>query len=202
MVPFVFSARLYLETPMNLFSSSIETVAVPTEKPKFDFDDFFIEQWERLCEVVYHLTGDWDEAQDIALDTFIQLYRKPPQDDQNLYGWIYRVATNRGLNSLRANKRRAHYESQKIYGNSEKEHSHDPEERIERRQEKELVRKTLASMNNRSARLLVLRHSGFSYKELADIFNVSKNSIGTLLVRAGREFESIHKKSTNSDQED
>lgn len=186
---------------MNLLSSRIKTVTASAERLQFDFDDFFREHWERLCNVVYRLTGDWDEAQDIALETFIQIYQQPPHDDRNLDGWLYRVATNRGLNSIRANRRRVLYERKQVYIDSVQTQSNDFTEKIERRQEQEIVRDVLSDMNNRSARLLVLRHSGFSYQELAGVFNISRNSIGTLLVRAEREFETVYMKLTGQEEE-
>jgi RNA polymerase sigma factor (sigma-70 family) len=186
---------------MNLFTSSFKTVAASTDRPQLNIDDFFSEHWEKLCGVVYRLTGDWDEAQDIVMETFIQLYNQPPKDNRNLNGWLYRVATNRGLNILRANQRRKHYESKQVYMDSDQNQSNDLAEKIEHKQEQELVRDALSAMNNRSARLLVLRYSGFSYKELARIFNISKNSIGTLLVRAQREFETTYKKLNRYEEE-
>jgi RNA polymerase sigma-70 factor (ECF subfamily) len=44
-------------------------------------------------------------------------------------------------------------------------------------------------MKPRSAQLLILRHSGLSYAEIASAIEVSPNSVGTLLARAEREFE-------------
>ena len=56
-------------------------------------------------------------------------------------------------------------------------------------QERDRVRVVLSEIQPRSAQLLVLRYSGLTYAELADVFNVSKNSVGTLLARAEDEFE-------------
>jgi RNA polymerase sigma-70 factor (ECF subfamily) len=43
-------------------------------------------------------------------------------------------------------------------------------------------------MKPRDAKLLLLRHSGLSYKELAVVLNVAPGSIGSLLTRAERAF--------------
>jgi RNA polymerase sigma-70 factor (ECF subfamily) len=51
------------------------------------------------------------------------------------------------------------------------------------------VRTSLASIKPRSAKLLILRHSGFSYAEIADALQISPGSVGTLLARAEREFK-------------
>ena len=85
-------------------------VTLQANREATDFEVLFQEHWNRLCGVLFRLVGDWDEAQDLALDTYEQLYRRPPKDDTNLSGWLYRVATNRGLNALRARGRRARYE--------------------------------------------------------------------------------------------
>ena len=50
------------------------------------------------------------------------------------------------------------------------------------------VRRILAEMKPREAKLLLLRHSGLSYKELALILNLSPGSVGTLLTQAKRTF--------------
>ncbi len=66
------------------------------------FDALFQQYWPRLCELLFRLTGDWHESEDLALETFLRLYQQPPDHDQNLPGWLYRVATNLGLNAVRA----------------------------------------------------------------------------------------------------
>ena len=78
------------------------------------FDTLVQTHWNRICEALFRLTDDWDEAEDLALETFMRLYQNPPEDTQNLTGWLYRVATNLGLNALRSQKRRRFYESQVI----------------------------------------------------------------------------------------
>jgi RNA polymerase sigma-70 factor (ECF subfamily) len=43
-------------------------------------------------------------------------------------------------------------------------------------------------MRPREAKLLLLRHSGLSYKELALVLNLAPGSVGTLLTQAKRSF--------------
>ena len=56
-------------------------------------------------------------------------------------------------------------------------------------EERQIARAILARMDSRQAQLLVMRHSGVSYKEIAAALNLSPTSIGPLLLRAEREFE-------------
>jgi len=154
-----------------------------------DFERLFQENWARVCAVLFRLVGDWSEAEDLALDVFWRLYRRPPHNNRNLNGWLYRVATNLGFNALRSRKRRQQYEEQSGYETLEDAPLSDPAEVLEQRQTAERVRDILRQMKPRSARILILRHSGMSYAEIAEALELAPGSIGTLLARAEHEFE-------------
>ena len=157
------------------------------------FEANFEEHWARVYELIFRLTGDRHEAEDLALEAFWRLYSRPPRSNQNLAGWLYRVATNLGFNALRAQKRRARYEAQA--GRVEMENAAaDPAEEAERAEERRLVRETLIKMKPRSARLLTLRYSGFNYAEIASLLDLSPNSVGKLLARAEQEFIQMYDK--------
>ena len=49
-------------------------VTLQASREATDFEVLFQEHWNRLCGILFRLMGDWDEAQDLALDTFEQLY--------------------------------------------------------------------------------------------------------------------------------
>jgi RNA polymerase sigma-70 factor (ECF subfamily) len=161
-----------------------------------DFDALFLDHWERLCRLLFHILGDWDEAQDLALETFERLYRRPPQDSANLSAWLYRVATNLGFNALRARKRRLQYETEAGATAEalarEGEAGMDPSAAAEQRLERQRVRRVLSAMKPRSAELLILRHSGLSYAEVAAALEIAPASVGTLLARATAEFEKLY----------
>jgi RNA polymerase sigma-70 factor (ECF subfamily) len=156
------------------------------------FDALFQQYWPRLCEMLFRLTGDLHEAEDLALEAFMRLYQRPPENEQNLAGWLYRVATNLGLNALRARKRRLGYEAQAgAYSNfitADSGGGQDPAQALEQSQERQRVRAVLASLKPRSATLLLLRYSDLSYAEIAAALQIAPGSVGTLLARAEREF--------------
>jgi RNA polymerase sigma-70 factor (ECF subfamily) len=151
------------------------------------FELLFQEHWPRVYALLYRLVGDRAEAEDLALEAFWRLYRRPPEASR-LGGWLYRVASNLGFNALRARSRRIHYEEQAGFEILENGPHWDPAVELERLQEREIVRAILAQMKPRAAHLLILRHSGLSYAELAEALDVAPGSIGTLLARAEAEF--------------
>jgi RNA polymerase sigma-70 factor (ECF subfamily) len=58
-----------------------------------------------------------------------------------------------------------------------------------RAQRRMRVQTVLAALKPVSARLLLLRHAGLSYGELADALALKPASVGTLLARAAVDFE-------------
>jgi RNA polymerase sigma-70 factor (ECF subfamily) len=153
------------------------------------FEAAFQEHWPRVYGVLFRLVGDAAEAEDLALEAFWRLYHRPPRESVNLAGWLYRVASNLGLNAIRSRRRRARYEEQAGHLALEAGNSPDPAGEAERAEERHQVRQALARMKPRNAQLLVLRHSGLSYTELAESLGVAPSSVGTLLARAEKEFE-------------
>jgi RNA polymerase sigma-70 factor (ECF subfamily) len=153
------------------------------------FEALFRQHWERLCGLLVRIVGDRAEAEDLVVETFVRLYRRPPANDDNLGGWLYRVATNMGLNALRARKRRQTYEQEAGQLALEMAPSEDPAAAAEQALERRMVRDTLQALKPRSAQVLLLRHSGLSYAEIAAAIGVAPSSVGTLLARAESEFE-------------
>ncbi len=158
-----------------------------------DFDSIFSEHWSQIYDVVFRMISDKGEAEDLALETFWQLYRNPPQNRENLDGWLYRVAVNLGLNALRARKRRARYEEEAgsvAIGSYQGAMPENEFELAERRRE---VQAVLVRIKPRSAKILVLRYSGLSYKEIAAALKLKQSSVGKLLARAEAEFEKAYR---------
>jgi RNA polymerase sigma-70 factor (ECF subfamily) len=167
-----------------------------TQAEESSFEAAFREHWPRVVATLYRLVGESDEAEDLALETFWRLHRNPPPlaQQESLRGWLYRVATNLGLNALRARKRRQSYEAQASHLEFQESSPSDPADEVERTQEGNRVRLTLAQIKPRSAQLLVLRHSGFSYAEIAAALEIAPASVGVLLARAEKEFEERYKR--------
>ncbi len=154
------------------------------------FERAFLAHWPRLHSTLTRLVGDADEAEDLALETFWRLYKRPPRErTAGLGGWLHRVAMNLGFNALRARRRRQTYEQTGGVAWLEAGTTADPADTVETRARAARVRGVLADLPDRDAQILILRHSGFSYQEIATVLKVAPGSIGTLLARAEAAFE-------------
>jgi RNA polymerase sigma-70 factor (ECF subfamily) len=157
------------------------------------FEAVFRRQYARLHRVLWQLTGDPAEAEDLVQEVFLKLYRHrfPGRRAHDLDGWLYRTAVNTGLNALRGRRRRAARED--VAAAEGAAEAGDPLAAVAAREARGRVRAVLAELDERGARLLVLRHAGLSYKELADALGVAPGSVGTLLARAEARFEALYR---------
>lgn len=160
-----------------------------------DLEKLLAAYWERIYGVLLRIVGDHSEAEDLALETFYQYHISPPGRQENLSGWLYRVAANMGLNALRTKRRREAREARAARLEPASPDLGNPAHAVERRLERQRVRSILAEMKPREAQLLMLRYSGLSYAELAAALQINPNSVGKLLARATAEFERRYRQS-------
>lgn len=154
------------------------------------FDAMFREHYPRVVGMLARLTGDRGQAEEIAADVFCKLSQQSGlrQDREQLTPWLYRVATNAGLDGIRSNSRRKRREeaagtANRPGGGGDALQEMLREERCVR------VRAVLSALKPRDAQLLLLRANGVAYRELAGTLGIQAASVGTLLARAEAEFE-------------
>lgn len=152
------------------------------------FEAIFHTYYGRVFALAYRLLGSAQEAEDIAQETFLRLYLRPlPRGrNHNLLAWLMRVATNLAYNAVRARRRRQMKEKRPPTATTSEA---NPAEQVMQADTSRRVREVLASLPERQVQLLLLRHAGLSYEELATTLGVAPGSVGTLLARAERAFQ-------------
>jgi RNA polymerase sigma-70 factor, ECF subfamily len=148
------------------------------------FDVVFRSQYARIARVIARVARDPAQAEDLAVEVFLKLWRNPEAQGEKVGGWLYRTAVRKGLDELRRQTRRARYET--LFGF--RRHDPTPEQIHAANEEQEKVRHVLAAMETRQAQLLILRSDGLSYNEVALVLDLNPASIGTLLSRAQQAF--------------
>jgi len=158
------------------------------------FEALYERHHDRVRAILYRLAGG--EADDLTQEVFLRLYRRPPRQCGGSLGpWLCRVALNLGYNALRGRRR---WESHRdrlgtdALGLGWIAPTPDPPAELERHEEQRRVRRALSALKQRDAALLVLRYSGFSYREVAETLRISPKSVGTLLARAERAFRQAY----------
>ncbi len=155
------------------------------------FEDVFLQYYDRIVGVLFRLMGDRARAEELASEVFLKLYRNPlpARPDGNLGGWLYRTATNLGIDAVRAANRRRHYEQEAGRGSVPTGGTPNPLDEVLRDETRQRVRTVLAALRPAQAQILILRSSGLSYNELAESLGVQRGSVGTMLARAEAEFQ-------------
>lgn len=161
---------------------------------KDSFETVFTRYYSLVYQLAYRCVGRSDEAEDITQEVFLRYYRMPPQatGEGEQRAWLCRVATNLGLNALRASQRRTDREERaddmKRRSAPDEEAQQNPEQHALADEQAEVVRAILAELPERQQAYLLLRSIGLSYAEIAQATGVATASVGALLARAEREF--------------
>jgi len=161
-----------------------------------DFDALFLAHYSGVYRLLYRIVGTREEAEDLAQETFLRLARQrfPADRQHNVRAWLYRVATNLAYNALRGQGRRERRQEAVAHQvTTAGSPALDPAEAAAREDERAVVRRALAVLPERQAQLLLLRHAGLSYRELAEALDVAPGSVGTLLARAEAAFEKVYR---------
>jgi len=103
---------------------------------------------------------------------------------------MFRVATNLIRDAARQSATRRRI----MAGAPPPDPAPSPEGEVEQMERVREVRKALEQLAPRDREVLLLRQEGLSYKEIAQVVNVSPTSIGTLLARALQRFEAAYAK--------
>ena len=144
------------------------------------FESFFRLHYPAVMRLAQSVVGDFQGAQDVAQDVFLSAYRRFPGDYTQAAGWVRVAAVHTALNTLRGERRRD--KRQLLVHNVDSQPS--PEDTVLEREARAELRRVLSRVPRRSAAVLVMRHGGMSYAEIADALGVKIGHVGTLLRRA------------------
>jgi RNA polymerase sigma factor (sigma-70 family) len=146
------------------------------------FERFFREQYPVVVRIAFAVTGDAHAAQDVAQDVFISALQRFPEpgESDRACAWVRVAAAHVALNAIRGERRRDR--RQQLAGAGVPPMS--PEETVLERESRTEVRRALRRLPRRAATVLVLRHNGLSYAEVAEAMNVKVGHVGTMLRRA------------------
>lgn len=152
-----------------------------------EFTEVFETRFAALFRYVNRLSGDTDLARDIAQETFVRLYQRAsiPAD---LPAWLATVANNLLRDEIRTTARRSvllaeHALEPRTAGPQEM-----PDVALIAEERSATVRAALGTLSPRDREMLLLRHSGYSYREIARVLGLADASVGTMLARATQAF--------------
>lgn len=143
------------------------------------------DEWLReLRRYVHRLTGDPDMSEDVAQEAVLRLIRATAETAvRSPRAWLYRTATNLVRDQAR---HEAMVRRRELPVDTDV--SSTPEQELERSEVIRQVRDALERIPPRDRELLILRESGFRYREIAEVIGVKTESVPVLAARALERF--------------
>ena len=136
----------------------------------------------RVIAVASNITGDPEEARDVAQDTFVQAFKNLDTFDLNrsFKKWLMGITVKRSIDRLRKNK--SYIKFFKAYIKMTPLAQNPKTRMIE---DSLILQGLLKKLNAKERSILALQiNEGFSARELGIIFNCSENTIRVHLFRA------------------
>lgn len=148
------------------------------------FRRLFGERFAPLYRYLHRLSGDAALADDVAQEAFVRLYARGGIPDAPA-AWLVTVAHNLMRDEHRRTARRRRLLA---LWQEPPAPAPAPDAEVLLDERAMQVRRVLATLSERNRRLLLLRHEGHSYDEIAGILGLAPGSVGTMLVRATAAF--------------
>jgi RNA polymerase sigma factor (sigma-70 family) len=158
---------------------------------------------DMVYNTVLGIVQDMQEAEDVAQEVFIQVYRsiRTFRGEAKLSTWMYRIAITKALDWQRKKKIRKGVNAVASWiglAESENEpvHFYHPGVQLEQKEKAALVFKAIQSLpENQRVCFLLLKTEGLSYEEVAEILQISIKAVESLMHRAR---ENLRKKLTST----
>ena len=149
-----------------------------------------------VFNLAFRLTGDPEEAKDVAQDVFLQVYRMLGrfQGRSSLKTWIYRIVVNQCHNRRRFWKRRFKDRSRPLEDMTPADEARcsegqaeaaSPYEELRRREAKRTVQAALLELSFEHRAILLLREvEGLSVEQVAESLGLPEGTVKSRLSRA------------------
>ncbi len=148
-------------------------------------DSAFIRIYETYKKPLYvfccRMIRDGEEAKDVVQDVFTTLYRRPPAPvgEGSLKSWLYTVARNGCLKSLRRSHNSEEEEPEPIGSDDV------PYEAMERSERTRIVLHALEELAPEYREVILLREwNGMNYREISDVLHCSIPAVKARLFKA------------------
>jgi RNA polymerase sigma factor (sigma-70 family) len=154
---------------------------------------FFDLWYPRLVAYLRAKLGDADHAEDIAQEAFVRLLDESPRDPA---AWLFVVANRLVIDHARVARGRRR--NLVLLGNEAHLSAAPSAERhLARREAIASLQRALRDLDARERELILLHHSGWRYREIAQHLGIAASSVGSLLTRAERRLAASLAKTTD-----
>lgn len=161
------------------------------------FEELVLRYQSRVLAVLENLVGNRHQAEDLAQEVFLRVYRARQTYEPNakFATWLFRIVNNVAMNALRKRSRRREQTVPFRPGDSQYFHALDdaiqapsgqmPARRLDKLEMRDVVRLAMDSLNERQRlAILLCKFEGMSYADIAVAMRMSPKAVKSLLSRA------------------
>ena len=135
-----------------------------------------------IYSFIYKNIGKPAEAEDITQEVFVRVWKNIKKFDQkrSFKPWIFQIAKNASIDFLRKKKSIpfSSFENEKGQNILTESMAAAPANLIESLSDKKVLAAAMQTLNEKERKIINLRHAdGMSFKEIAETFNESINTI-------------------------
>mgnify|MGYP001053737741 CR=1 FL=1 len=143
---------------------------------------------DRIYGFTLRMLGDAGEAEDVAQDVFVTLYRHAAsyRGDARVSTWLYRIAKNHALNRIKYLDRRGRGAKTALHllRDEPEDGGRRPDQLHEERETLRHVQAALETLDEEFRVVVVLRDlEGLSYEEIAEITGLAKGTVKSRIHR-------------------
>jgi RNA polymerase sigma-70 factor (ECF subfamily) len=150
----------------------------------------------RLVAVMHHLVGSADEAEDLAQEAFLRVYRarKKYRPRSKFSTWLFTIANNLALNALRSRSRKPAVPldvrdsgplGPRPAEQLVKDKATAPSGQLRRKELVDVINRALENLNERQRMAVVLnKFEDMNYADIAEVMGLTTQAVKSLLSRA------------------
>jgi RNA polymerase sigma-70 factor, ECF subfamily len=140
-----------------------------------------------LLGYLRQIVGSTGEAEDIVQMAFIRLFDQLQKGStvEDWRSWMYKVSRNLAIDYLRHQDRGEAAATEWMAERERSEAGATVEDQMGRREQVKIL---LSELNERERHCLLLRADGLSYKEIAEVLEISTKSVSVYLARGLKKF--------------
>ena len=189
--------------PLNADSTDSQLIELVNEGHTNAFSALVLRYRDRVFSVVYNMTSNREDANDVTQDVFVKAFQNIHrfQQKSTFFTWLYRIAVNTTISFIKKNRNRQffsleNFEEEGISGKlaeilSSRKHSR-----------RELMLHELQEKLNEALQKLSVKHrttvvlfeiEGLSHKDIGEILNCSEGTVRSRLHYAKNELQNYMK---------
>jgi RNA polymerase sigma-70 factor (ECF subfamily) len=163
------------------------------------FDQLVVRYSPRLYGMIYHMTSNKEDANDLTQDVFAKAYRSLNRfrGRSSFYTWIYAIGTNMTLNFLKKRNRRAAWSLDNLDSGIQNDeamvdlaHAANPRHQSDLNELQKKLNEAMQSLSNvHRAVVTMFDIQGIPHAEISKILKVSEGTVRSRLFYAHRQLQ-------------